>query len=266
MTAHTLPSRPRSSPRAKPKKQLCTRARRRKFARLMRVLMGKCRLVWKGKHSTERFFSRARESKMSRTISAPATHLVSCWCRNIRTRAAIEQWESALALDANDGNTQSNLAWVLATAPNASLRNGIRAVELAERALKLAGGVSPILHRTLAAAYAEAGRFEDAIATAERGRALAEREGNRELADEFTAVLPIPTAPTLPRRQPATAGRLITRSACEQELEGRAPRARVAQPSWLWGQRASCPLIRAIRRSVKRGPGQSLHRITLQLW
>ena len=106
-----------------------------------------------------------------------------------RTRAAIEQWETALALDANDGNTQSNLVWVLATAPNASLRNGIRAVELAERALKLAGGVSPILHRTLAAAYAEAGRFDDAIATAERGRALAEREGNRELADEFTAVL-----------------------------------------------------------------------------
>ena len=73
-----------------------------------------------------------------------------------QTRAAIEQWETALALDANDGNTQSNLVWVLATAPNASLRNGIRAVELAERALKLAGGLSPILHRTLAAAYAEA--------------------------------------------------------------------------------------------------------------
>ena len=71
---------------------------------------------------------------------------------------------------------------MLATTPNASLRNGIPAVELAERALELAGGVSPILHRTLAAAYAEAGRFDDAIATAER-------EGNRELADEFTAVL-----------------------------------------------------------------------------
>src|SRR5947208_5796970 len=74
MTAHTLPS--RSSSRAKPKKQLCTRAPRRKFARLMRVLMGKCRLVWKGKHSTKRFFSGARESKTSRTTSAPE-HI---WC------------------------------------------------------------------------------------------------------------------------------------------------------------------------------------------
>ncbi len=106
-----------------------------------------------------------------------------------QTRAAIEQWESALALNPNDGNAQSNLAWVFATAPDASLRNGTRAVELAERALRFAGGINPILYRTLAAAYAEAGRFDDAIATAERGQALAEREGNRELADEFTAVL-----------------------------------------------------------------------------
>ena len=106
-----------------------------------------------------------------------------------QTRAAVKQWESALGLNPNDGNAQSNLAWVFATAPDASLRNGTRAVELAERALKLAGGINPILHRTLAAAYAEAGRFDAAIATAERGQALAEREGNRELADEFTGVL-----------------------------------------------------------------------------
>jgi Flp pilus assembly protein TadD len=106
-----------------------------------------------------------------------------------QTRAAIEQWESALALNPNDGNAQSNLAWVFATAPDASLRNGTRAVELAERALKLAGGINPILHRTLAAAYAESGQFDDAIATAERGREFAEREGNRALADEFVAVL-----------------------------------------------------------------------------
>jgi protein O-mannosyl-transferase len=106
-----------------------------------------------------------------------------------QTRAAIEQWETALALTPNDGNAQSNLAWVFATAPDGSLRNGTRAVELAQRALKLAGGINPILHRTLAAAYAEAGRFDDAIATAERGQAFAEREGNRELASEFVAVL-----------------------------------------------------------------------------
>src|SRR5947208_5752578 len=228
MMARILPSRLRFSQRAKPKKRSRTRAQQRKFVRLMRVFMGRCRSAWKGKHSMKRFFFGAREWKTSRTTFGVLL------VQKHQTGAAIEQWETALALNPNDGNAQSNLAWVFATAPDASLRNGSRAVDLAERALKLAGGVSPILHRTLAAAYAEAGRFDDAIATAERGRALAEREGNRELADEFTAVLPIPTAPTLPRRQPATARRLITRSACEQELEGRASRARVAQPSWLW--------------------------------
>ena len=102
-----------------------------------------------------------------------------------QARAAIAQWEQSLALNPNDGNAQSNLAWMLATAPDDSLRDGARAVTLAESALQLAGGVSPILHRTLAAAYAESGRFADAIETASRGRRLAEREGNRLLADEL---------------------------------------------------------------------------------
>src|SRR5438270_4489428 len=93
----------------------------------------------------------------------------------------------SLALNPNDGNAQSNLAWMLATTPDDSLRDGTRAVTLAESALQLAGGVSPILHRTLAAAYAETGRFADAIETATRGRRLAERESNRSLADEFAA-------------------------------------------------------------------------------
>ncbi len=99
-----------------------------------------------------------------------------------QTRAAIEQWETALALDANDGNTQSNLVWVLATAPNASLRNGIRAVELAERALKLAGGVTRFC-------IANWPRPTPKPVDSTMPSQTAEREGNRELADEFTAVL-----------------------------------------------------------------------------
>lgn len=104
-----------------------------------------------------------------------------------QARAAIAQWEQSLAIDSHDGNAQSNLAWVLATAPDDSLRNGDRAVTLAESALQLAGGVSPILQRTLAAAYAETGQFGQAIETAKQGRAIAEREGNKSLADELAA-------------------------------------------------------------------------------
>src|SRR5438046_3691794 len=101
-----------------------------------------------------------------------------------RTRAAIEQWETALALDANDGNTQSNLVWVLATAPNASLRNGIRAVELAERALKVAGGVTRFCIANWPRPTPKPVDSTMPSQTAERGRAWAEREGHRESAGE----------------------------------------------------------------------------------
>ena len=115
---------------------------------------GEVPVGWKGKHSMKRFFLSARVENEPNNIGARNTFGVLLVQKH-QTRAAVEQWESALALNPNDGNAQSNLAWVFATAPDASLRNGTRAVELAERALKLAGGINPILHRTLAAAYAE---------------------------------------------------------------------------------------------------------------
>src|SRR5207249_495275 len=118
-------------------------------------------------------------------------------------------------------------------------------------------------HRTLAAAYAEAGRFNDAIATAERGRALPEREG-------WLTNLP-PSSPNTDSTNPsATPACNCTKINYKKRLRARAGGASSASPRskaiLAVGQRASCPLIRAIRRSVKRGPGQSLHRITLPLW
>jgi hypothetical protein len=61
----------------------------------------------------------------------------------------------------------NNLAWLLATCPDASVRNGARAVELAQQAERLSGGQDPSMLGTLAAAYAEAGRFPEAIAAAQ---------------------------------------------------------------------------------------------------
>ena len=104
-------------------------------------------------------------------------------------RAAIGEWEKALQLAPQDGNAQSNLAWARATAPDHSLRDGVRAVSLAENVVKLAGEVNPLLHRTLAAAYAEAGRFDDAASAATQGQRFAEREGNQTLAAELASNL-----------------------------------------------------------------------------
>jgi len=65
------------------------------------------------------------------------------------------------------------MAWVLATGPEASVRNGAQAIELAQRANQLSGGQDPLILRTLAAAYAESGRFAEAITTAQQALRLA---------------------------------------------------------------------------------------------
>ena len=100
-------------------------------------------------------------------------------------REAIDQWQEALATQPENGNAASNLAWVFATCPADSIRDGARAVELAEKAFRISGGKIPMIHKVLAAAYAENGRFGDAIETAQRGAQLATSQGNPALAAEL---------------------------------------------------------------------------------
>jgi protein O-mannosyl-transferase len=102
-----------------------------------------------------------------------------------RVGEGVEEWQKVLVIQPDNGNAMSNLAWVYATSPDESLRNGPKAVELAEQALRLSGGRIPILFRTLAAAYAESGRFSEAIQTAQQGIELANRQGNSGLATEL---------------------------------------------------------------------------------
>lgn len=97
-------------------------------------------------------------------------------------RDAIPHYEQALAVDASLTLTMNNLAWVLATHPDASVRNGARAVELALNAARTAGGSDPVYLRTLAASYAETGRFSDAVRIASAAVPLAEAAGNEALA------------------------------------------------------------------------------------
>jgi len=100
-------------------------------------------------------------------------------------REALDQWQEALALQPENGNAASNLAWVFATCPEDSIRDGTRAVELAEKAFRISGGKIPMIYRVLAAAYAESGRFADAVETAQRGAELATSQGNPPLAAEL---------------------------------------------------------------------------------
>jgi tetratricopeptide (TPR) repeat protein len=76
---------------------------------------------------------------------------------------AINDYSTALKLDEKNVHACNNLAWVLATCPNPSFRNGKSALEFAEYACRLTEWKDANLFDTLAAAYAELGRFEEAV-------------------------------------------------------------------------------------------------------
>jgi len=102
-----------------------------------------------------------------------------------QTRQAIAQYEKALEMKPNSVSAKTNLAWVFATSSDSSLRNGAKAIQLAEQANQLSGDSNPIVLNTLAAAYAESGRFSPALATAQRALDLATNQGNPGLAAEL---------------------------------------------------------------------------------
>ena len=98
-------------------------------------------------------------------------------------RGAVAHYQRSLELQPQNAIAGKNLAWILATCPEASVRNGRKAVELAEQAARLSGGTNSIFIGTLAAAYAEAGRFSEAVEMAQRARQLAAAQNNAALVD-----------------------------------------------------------------------------------
>src|SRR6266581_2612724 len=104
-------------------------------------------------------------------------------------REGVEEWQKVLEIQPDNGNALSNLGWVLATAPDDSLRDGSRAVRLAQQAVRISGGRIPILFRTLAAAYAENQQFPQAVETAQQGVELANKQGNLALAAELQSTI-----------------------------------------------------------------------------
>jgi tetratricopeptide (TPR) repeat protein len=96
---------------------------------------------------------------------------------------AIAEYEHAAGISPKDALARSNLAWLLATSSDASIRDGNRAIELAEQAVQLSSGKDPTYLRTLAAACAESGRFAEAIAAAEQALRIAGTEGKSALGN-----------------------------------------------------------------------------------
>ena len=75
---------------------------------------------------------------------------------------AVTSYEQAYQANYRHIGALNNLAWVLATSPDESVRDGKRAVKLAKRAMRMAGPKASFAADTLAAAFAESGDFQSA--------------------------------------------------------------------------------------------------------
>ena len=170
---------------------------------LAAALWSKGRTAEANKHSRAAAIAHARTTLKDYPFDV-ATHndLGVLLAQNGDVRGGIEQWEISLQLSPDDGNALNNLAWVLATYPTDTIRDGKRAVELAVKATTLPGGNVPIVIRTLAAAYAEAGDFSKAIETGQRALDLATAQSNTSLLSTLRHEIELYQAHTPYRESP----------------------------------------------------------------
>ena len=120
-------------------------------------------------------------------------------------REAIAHWQKTLQLQPDKTGTLLTLAWVLATSPDANVRDGNKAIALARHAHELLGDKNLMVFRVVAAAYAETGRFSEAIATVQRGAQLATEQNQPDFVDMFKADLALYQI-NLPLRDARSAG------------------------------------------------------------
>jgi len=119
-----------------------------------------------------------------------------------RPEAAIKNLRESLRLRPQSLSAASLLAWVLATEPDAHVRNGEEAIRLVEPIAGQQDRLQPSVLDALAAAYAEVGRFDDAVITAQSAGDRARSLGDTNLAAEIAGRLPLYQA-----RQPYRSGR-----------------------------------------------------------
>ena len=115
-------------------------------------------------------------------LSADHDTAISNFLATVRSDpAGFGRFLGAMQTDTNHVGLINNLAWAFATNPDSKLRDGKYAVRLAKRACEITGYQITVMVGTLAAAYAEAGRFDEAVATGQKACALASELGETNL-------------------------------------------------------------------------------------
>jgi predicted Zn-dependent protease len=119
-----------------------------------------------------------------------------------RIREAIEHYHAVLLYRPDTPIVMNNLAWILATNEDPDVRDSAEAVRLAEGACALTRRQVALFVGTLAAAYADAGRFDDAVKAAQEACATATAAGETRLAEKNRQLLELYRAGK-PYREPA---------------------------------------------------------------
>jgi tetratricopeptide (TPR) repeat protein len=91
-------------------------------------------------------------------------------------RNSVNEYRKVLELDPDNVQSLNNLAYVLATCPDANFRNGGEAVRLSEHACHLTDFKRALFVKTLSAAYAEQGRIAEAVEANEKASRLQEMD------------------------------------------------------------------------------------------
>jgi Flp pilus assembly protein TadD len=130
------------------------------------VLMNRGQVAEAGQHFRESL--RVAPESLEARVNLGGVHLLQG-----KFAEAVGELREALRLAPGSLTVLSNLAWLLATCPDVSVRNGAEAVTLAERAAEISQRLDPVILDSLGAAYAEAGRFPDAIRATQQALDLA---------------------------------------------------------------------------------------------
>lgn len=111
--------------------------------------------------------------------------LANTQARLKKLEEAVTHYREAIRLKPDFLESYTKLAWLMATSSQEAIRNGADAVRIAEKAGEMTQFQNPTVLGVLAAAYAEAGRFDDASNIARKGMEIGQGNGREQLVASF---------------------------------------------------------------------------------
>ena len=133
-------------------------------------------------HSDEAMGQFSEAAQLDANYAPPRFQLGKMLLKQGHDAEAMPHFREALQIDPDNLQMLIYIARVLAADENPQICNGAEALVLATKASQLAGKAQPVALDTLAMAYAEAGRFDEAVQTGQEAVNLARAAGEKDEA------------------------------------------------------------------------------------